>query len=81
MQGDKKSVIDIEREIFAKFKKWASLLLDKNVDVAIGALPTYVTEEMLLTTDVGEKNLYAQPSAGNSIWKRWLKVRKEINSW
>ena len=56
-QGDKKSMIDIEREIFTKFKKWANLLLDKDVDVVIGALPAYVTERMMLTTDIGEKTL------------------------
>ena len=54
-QGDNKSMIDIEIEIFTKFKKWASLLFDKDVDFAIEALPAYVTEKMLLTTDVGGK--------------------------
>mmetsp|Transcript_10848 Transcript_10848/g.23835 ORF Transcript_10848/g.23835 Transcript_10848/m.23835 type:complete len:99 (-) Transcript_10848:241-537(-) len=38
-QGDKKSMKNIERDMFTKFKKWASLLLDGNVEVAIGELP------------------------------------------
>jgi hypothetical protein len=78
MQGNKKSMKDIERDMFTKFKKWASLLLDNKNEVAIGELPSYATEKMLLTTDVGEKAFYAQPKAGKSMWKKWLKVRKEI---
>ena len=77
-QGDKKSMKDIERDMFTKFKKWASLLLDNKGEVVIGELPAYVTEKMLLTTDVGEKALYAHPKAGKSMWKKWLKCRKEI---
>ena len=34
---------------------------------------------MLITTDVGEKNLYSHhKAAGESMWKRWLRVRREI---
>ena len=77
-QGDKKSMKDIERAMFKKFKKWASLLLDNKGEVVIGELPAYVTERMLLTSDVGEKTLYAHPKAGKSMWKKWLKCRKEI---
>ena len=69
-QGEKKSLNDIERDMFTKFKKWACLLLDDKIEVAIGELPAYVTEKMLLTTDVGEKKHYAPPKAGKSIWKR-----------
>ena len=55
---------DIERDIFTKFKKWASLILDDKDEVVIGGLPAYVTGKLLLTTDVGKKTFYAQPKSG-----------------
>ena len=69
-QGDKKKLSDIEKDIITKFKKWVSLILDDKDEVVIGELPAYLTEKMLLTTDVGEKIFYAQPKAGKSMWKR-----------
>ena len=76
--GDKKHMTDIKREMFIKYKKWVTLLIDNKDPVVIGKLPLYVTEKMLITIDVGEKKLYSHPKAGESMWKRWLRVRREI---
>ena len=53
------------------------MLLEPDM-IVIENLPGYVTENMMLRCDVGEKKFYIQPKAGVTLWKKWLKLRKEI---
>ena len=75
--GNKQKLVDLQKDIYKKYKKWVSLLLEPGM-LAIGDLPGYVTENMMLSCDVGEKKFYIQPKAGVTLWKKWLKLRKEI---
>ena len=63
-----------KRSVYEVQEVGHSAPFDNKDPVVIGKLPLYMTEKMLLTTDVGEKKFYSQPKAGESMWKRWLRI-------
>mmetsp|Transcript_18145 Transcript_18145/g.37908 ORF Transcript_18145/g.37908 Transcript_18145/m.37908 type:complete len:248 (-) Transcript_18145:484-1227(-) len=63
--------------MFKRYKKWTHLLFAPDNDIVIGELPEYVTKKMMLTSDVARK-MCSTPKAGPTMWKKWLKVRREI---
>ena len=64
--GNKQKLVDLQKDIYKKYKKWVSLLLEPGM-LAIGDLPGYVTENMMLSCDVGEKKFCIRPKAGMTL--------------
>jgi len=78
---NKQKLLDIHNGMLKRYKKWTHLLLAPDSDIGIGELPEYITEKMMLISDVARKKLYSSPKACQTMWKKWLKVRREIRDW
>jgi len=74
---NKQKLLDIHNGMLKRYKKWTHLLLAPDSDIVIGELPEYDTENDA-NLWCWRKNIYPSPKAGQIMWKKWLKVRREI---